>query len=111
WAGDAAAAPAFCSFGRDQAAAIARRLGRFLETCDAEGLCPVETLGQGSAFQVWIRADELCWLVCVRAPGAAYRPLLFPDLAEARRAAERLASLLRPGPDRQQHYYFNTQNF
>lgn len=111
WTGDPSAAPAFCSFERDEAAGVARRLGKFLEDCDAQGVSPVETLGHGSSFQVWVRAEELFWLVCVRAPGASYRPLLFGDLDQARGAAERLAGLLQPGPNRQQHYYFNTQNF
>src|SRR5687768_2068590 len=89
WNGDPASAPEFCSFGRDEAAAVARRLGQFLENCDARGFSPVETLGHAGAFQIWIRGEELCWLVCARAPGSSYRPLVLAELTEAQHAAER----------------------
>jgi hypothetical protein len=111
WSGDPSAAPTFCDFGRDEAALVARRLGKFLEDCDSRGVCPVETLGHASAFQVWLRAEDLFWMLCARLPGSAYRAMIFSELAEARAAAERVARLLSPGPARHQHYYFNTQNF
>jgi hypothetical protein len=111
WTGDPALAPTFCTFGRDEAAAVARRLGRFLEECDGQGRHVVETLGKADAYQIWLRAEELFWLVCARSLGGAYRPVLFADLETARTAAARLDSLLHPGPERRQQYYFNTQNF
>jgi hypothetical protein len=111
WNGDPAVAPTFCTFGRDEAALIARRLGAFLEASDAAGEHAVETLGRDRALQIWLRFGEHAWLVCSRAPGEAYRPVLFADADAARAAAERLAATLHPGPARVQKYYFNTQNF
>src|SRR5262245_56652195 len=111
WSGNPAEPPAFCSFGREEAAHVARHLGKCLEDWDARGACPVETLGHDNAFLVWLSTEELGWLLCVRAPGSNYRPLVFADLPQAQAAAERLVASLLPGPSRQQHYYFNTQNF
>lgn len=111
WDGDAGSAPAFASFDRDAAARTARDLGKFLEAADASGVRPVETLGRDGAYQVWIRADALCWLACERLAKGGYRPALFADLASAQAAGEQLASRLLPGPGRTQTYYFNTQNF
>ena len=111
WNGDPAVAPTFCTFGRDEAALLARRLGQFLEASDAAGRHAVETFGQDRAVQIWLRVDEHAWLVCARAPGEEYRPVLFADIDAARAAAERLAATLHPGPARVQKYYYNTQNF
>jgi hypothetical protein len=111
WNGDPAVPPTFCTFGREEAALLARRLGEFLEATDAAGLHAVETFGRDGAVQVWLRSGEHAWLVCVRAPGEAYRPVLFGDVESARAAAERLAATLHPGPGRVQRYYYNTQGF
>lgn len=111
WSGEAARSPEFVSFDREQAAQIARRLAKSLEERDCAGTCPLETLGRPPAFQVWLRDAEFNWLLCERTPGQAYRPLVFPTIADAVAAAERLRPMLHPGPGRQQDYYFNTQQF
>src|SRR4051812_30526274 len=66
WDGDPAAPPAFASFGRDEAATVARRLAKSLEDRDLARQCPLETLGHESAFQVWLRDSNLNWLLCER---------------------------------------------
>jgi hypothetical protein len=111
WDGAPTSPPAFVSFGREEAAQIARRLGKSLEDRDRDGLCPLETLGRETSFQVWLRDVDFNWLLCQRVPGEAYRPLVFATLPEAQAAAGLLAPLLTPGPQRIQDYYFNTQSF
>ena len=111
WDGDPAMPPAFASFGREEAAVVARRLAKSLEDRDLAGVCPLETLGREASFQVWLREGELNWLLCERIPGQAYRPLVFATLAAAQAAATQLQPLVHPGPNRIQDYYFNTQNF
>ena len=111
WNGDPASPPTFCTFGRDEAAHVARQLGQLLEDCDAAHRHAVETLGRDGAFQIWLRGDDVSWLVCARAPGAEYRPVLFADAEAAVREAQRLTETLHPGPTRVQQYYFNTQKF
>ena len=105
--------PTFCTFERDEAAAVARRVHKALEQAVANGVNPLQTLEdpRGETFQVWARTDEFVWVVCHRAPGQAYRPALFPDRAEARRHADQLAAVLWPAADGGQEYYFNTQHF
>ena len=110
WTGDPATAPAPCAFTRDEAVAVARKLGKFLEHCDTHGISPVETLGRCPEFQVWLRAEDLFWLMFARESRQSYRPQFHPTLAAAQAAAELLASLLAPGPSRTREYYFNTQN-
>ena len=113
WNGDSATPPAFCRFSRDEAANIARRLQRSLEEAVARGSNPIETLGdpQGSRVQICVRADELFWILCSRALGQAYRPVLFPSLEEAENAARELVPFVWPAVDAEQEFYFNTQNF
>jgi hypothetical protein len=113
WDGDSTCPPALCVFGRDEAAGIARRLQQALELGVASGVNPVQTIGdaQGAHFQVWLHTEEYVWLVCRRAPGQAYRPVVFGSQEEALREAERLTPIFWPGAEAQQEYYFNTQNF
>lgn len=111
WTGNPSEAPEFASFDRDEAALAARKLAKSLEDRDAAGRCPLETLGREPSFQVWLRDDDLNWLLCERIPGQPYRPLVFPSLEAAAAAAARLTPLVHPGPERIQDYYFNTQNF
>lgn len=113
WSGDGTQAPALCTFGRDEAAGVARRLQQALERSVVSGVNPVQTVGdaQGRQFQVWIHTDEFVWLVCRRAPGQAYQPALFASQDEAIREAERLTPIFWPAVEAQQEYYFNTQNF
>ena len=111
WDGNPAEPPAFASFERNEAAVVARRLAKALEDRDLAGECPLETFGRDGSFQVWLRDDDLNWLLCERIPGQTYRPLVFPTLAAAQSAASLLVPLVHPGADRVQDYYFNTQNF
>ncbi len=113
WDGHVDRAPSFCTFGRDEAARVARRLQRALEQAVEAGANPVQTVGdgRGQSFQVWVRADEFIWVLCARNPGRAYRPVVCADADEARRHAEQLVPILWPAPDAGQEYYFNTQHF
>jgi hypothetical protein len=113
WDGSASAPPIFCTFGRDEAAATARRLHLALEEAVRDGVNPVQTAGdpRGDNLQVWVRTNEFVWIVCHRAPGQAYRPALFADAEEARRLAEQLTPVFWPAADAGQEYYFNTQHF
>jgi hypothetical protein len=113
WDGCATSPPAFCTFDRDEAAGVARRLQQALgESVDA-GVNPVQTLGdaRGDSFQVWLRTAEFVWIVCHRAPCQAYRPALFANHEEARQLAEQLTPICWPALDAGQEYYFNTQHF
>jgi hypothetical protein len=111
WDGDAGHPPVFCTFARDEAAAVAKRLAIALEQAVAAGANPLQTLGDGQRFQVWLRTDEFVWLVCRRAPGQAYQPALFASRAEAVAEAETLTPVFFPATDAMQEYYFNTQRF
>jgi hypothetical protein len=113
WQGDPRQAPRLCTFNREEAALTARHLLQDLEDAVARGVNPVETLGdlQGKLFQVWLRTETLVWILCARAAGQAYRPLLFVTQDEARSAAERLAPVVWPAADAEQECYFNTQQF
>jgi hypothetical protein len=110
---DGARAPVFCTFSRDEAAGVARRLHKALEEAVALGVCPLQTIAdpQGATYQVWMRTDEFVWIVCQRAPGKSYQPALFTDRDEASRHAEQLAPIFWPAADVEQEYYFNTQHF
>lgn len=110
---DGAGPPAFCTFAREEAAVVARRLQQTLERAVEAGVNPVQTLGDpaGRCFQVWVRTDEFVWIVCRRAPGQAYQPAIFADHATALAEAERLTPLVWPAADAGQEVYFNTQQF
>jgi hypothetical protein len=113
WNGDPATGPAFCAFGRDEAAHVARRLQQALEDAVARGVNPVETFGDAreTSFQVWVRAAELFWIPCRKTAARNYEPLLFSSRNEARRAGEALSRFVWPAADAAQEYYFNTQQF
>lgn len=113
WDGDPQAAPVMCSFGREEAAHLARQVHQALEDAVAAGSNPVETLGDRAerSFQLLVRAAGWFWIACRRASGSAYQPMTFASRAEARRAGELLAQIVWPGPDETQEYYFNTQRF
>src|SRR6476620_1466417 len=83
WNGSSESAPVFCQFSRDDAAAAARRLHRGLEQAVSNRRNPIETFGGGGHFQVWVRLDDLVWILCRRSPGQAYRPALFASQEEA----------------------------
>ncbi len=113
WNGDSAMPPSFCRFGREEAAAVARRLHAALEACVAAGRNPIETFGDalGRHFQVWLRTVEFFWILCGRAPGQPYQPAAFLTRADAEQAAEQLVPFVWPAPGSCQEYYFNTQMF
>jgi hypothetical protein len=110
WNGDAAQPPQFCVFTRDEAAGVARRFMAFLESTSAN---PVQTFGSANSehTQIWLRTDEFVWIVCRRAPGAAYQPMLFASPEAAVSDAEKIAAVVFPAASVKQEYYFNTQNF
>jgi hypothetical protein len=113
WDGDSSRAPQFCLFSRDEAAATARRLFRYLESAVAQGVNPVQTFGDAQAehFQIWLRTEELVWIVCQRSPGKAYQPMIFTSLEQATQEAEKITRFVWPPAESRQEYYFNTQNF
>jgi hypothetical protein len=112
WTGDEQP-PQFCTFSRDEAALVARRLIAALEAAVAAHANPVQTFGDPSraCFQIWLRTDEYVWIACRRAPGQAYAPVVFADQAEATREAERLSAFVWPALEAAQEYYVNTQVF
>src|SRR5580765_5247185 len=59
WDGDSGHAAEFCAFGRDEAAAVARRLARSLESALASGVNPLQTSSDSAqtSFQIWLRTD------------------------------------------------------
>ena len=113
WNGDSGTAPVFCRFGREEAAAVARRLHSALQASVDAGSSPIETFGDASGrhFQVWLRAAEFFWILCSRVPGQAYQPAAFSTRADAECAAQQLAPFLWPAADAGQEIYFNTQLF
>jgi hypothetical protein len=113
WNGEAARAPEFCEFGRDEAAQVARRFQQALEAAVQAGIDPVETFGDPARreYQVWVRTGEYVWVLCRRLVGEPYRPLVFADSSEAENAGRRIAPFVHPAPEANQEYYFNTQNF
>jgi hypothetical protein len=113
WNGDSAAPPSFCRFGREEAAAVARRLLAALETCVAAGCNPIESFGDatGRHLQIWLRTTEFFWIVCGRVPGQAYSPVAFASRTEVEQAAQQLVPFVWPGPGAGQEIYFNTQLF
>ena len=113
WSGDEGVPPSFCAFSREEAAGVARRLLDDLDAAVAAGVNPVETSGDvsGRSFQVWLRAGALVWIVCRRAMGQAYRPLIFDTYQDARAVGEQLTPLVWPAADIVQECYFNTQQF
>jgi hypothetical protein len=112
WDGDRACAPEFCTFERDEAVGVARKVITSLEAAVLEHSCPVQTFGDPAAqqLQIWMRAGEHVWIACSRSPGQAYQPIHFSTIDDARQAAEKLVAFVWPAADARQEYYFNTQN-
>jgi hypothetical protein len=103
----------FCSFARDEAAAVARQVPRALEegTLLPQRSVQVVANPAGDGFLVWVPMLDVMWLLCLRVPGRPYEPFAFASRAEAQNAVERLAPYLWPAMNTSQEYYFNTQNF
>lgn len=113
WTGASDQAPQFCAFTRDEAASVARRFVKALESAMDQKVNPLESFGHAErqTCGVWLRTDEFVWIVCRRTKGEAYQPMIFPSQEEAATEANRLAAFLWPAADATQEYYFNTQGF
>ncbi|MSU78053.1 MAG: hypothetical protein EXS16_08150 [Gemmataceae bacterium] len=113
WDGDAAAHPHFCTFSRDEAAAVARRFIADLNSASLSGEDPVQTFGNAEIgeLQIWVRTNDLVWIVCERTPGRPYEPAIFATLAAALNTAQELGPFVHPRMGDVQDYYFNTQSF
>jgi hypothetical protein len=105
--------PAFCEFGRDEAAGVARRVQRALEqgAANSAGAVCAVARPDGEGYHVQIAAGEWTWIVCRRVPGQPYRAAVFATLEVADAAAAGVAPYLCPAADAAQEYYFNTQHF
>lgn len=112
WDGAADRPPLFCSFGRDEAAGVARKLMSDLEA-QLGRFSPVQTVSDAAEtrFQVWVQTAAFVWIVCARTPGKAYAPLVFNTQAEAAVAGNAIERVVWPASDVEQEYYFNTQRF
>lgn len=113
WDGDAAVAPRFCSFSRDDAAATARRFITDLQAAAASGDNPVQTFGNAAIgkLQIWVRTANLVWIACERTVGKAYEPATFASHEDAVKAATKIGRCVFPPDGEVQEYYFNTQSF
>src|SRR5438105_3741390 len=106
WAGNSRAAPAFCQFGRDEAALLARRVPECLEQAVQMGESPLQTFGNADRYQIWARCSDYVWIVCKRFAGERYEPALFSSRAEAEAIGASLEPYFYPAPDANQPYYF-----
>lgn len=113
WDGESSHPPQFCLFTRDEAASVARQIVKSLEAAVEQGVNPLESFGdaQGKRSQIWLRTGEFVWIVCKRAQGQVYQPIIFASQGEMKRAAAMLAAFIWPAADVKQEYYFNTQKF
>jgi hypothetical protein len=103
--------PDFCTFGRDEAAGVARQVQRDLAAAAGGGTNPVVTVAGPAGFLICCQRGAFRWVACPRVPGKPYEPVLFATPEEASAAAAALTRFLWPAADAQQEYYFNTQNF
>jgi hypothetical protein len=103
----------FCTFERDEAAGVARRVQKALERGAGCVPGPVEVAGTapGAGFGLCARVESYLWIACARVTGRPYQPCLFDSVAAAEMAAARLTPILWPAGDAGQEYYFNTQAF
>jgi hypothetical protein len=103
----------FCTFGRDEAAAAARRVQQALECGAGRAPNPVEVVASAPelGYGVGAHVADFLWLACRRVAGQPYQPCLVASVAEAEAMAARLTAVLWPAADAAQEYYFNTQAF
>jgi hypothetical protein len=103
----------FCTFGRDEAVGLARRIQQALESGVAKAPHPVEVVvaAPETSFGIGARVEAYLWIVCQRLAGQPYQPCLFASVEEADTAAARLVPYLWPALGARQEYYFNTQAF
>jgi hypothetical protein len=103
----------FCTFEREEAAGVARRVQQALERGAGSLPNPVEVVATApeTGFGVCARVDNYLWIACARRAGLPYQPCLFASLVEAETTAARLTPFLWPTAGAAQEYYFNTQAF
>jgi hypothetical protein len=103
----------FRDFGRDEALAASEGLYLALEEWTRGGPGRVEATSapDGTGFVVRAQVGIFPLLVCPREPGRPYRPLIFPELHEAQKAAAAVAVALRPAAGAEREVYFNTHHF
>ena len=107
-----AESPSFCHFERDEAAGVARKVLRSLQSlAEANERLQAGVRQVSNGLHVWMRLLGFDWLLCPRTPGAAYQPLLFAESEIAQDALSAVLPFLQPAQDGEQEYYFNTQNF
>jgi hypothetical protein len=101
----------FCTFDRQEAAGVARRVQQALEHGVGRAPNPVEVVAADAGFGICARVDSYMWIVCARVMGLPYQPCVLGNLEEAEALAARLTPFLWPAADAGQEYYFNTQAF
>jgi hypothetical protein len=103
----------FATCGRDAAAGLARRVQLALESAVGREPHPLEVVCSAPdvAYGVCARIEGRLWIVCGRAGGQAYQPLLCPSPVEADGVVQRLLPYLWPKAGSGREYYFNTQAF
>ncbi len=106
------AAGPFRQMGRDEAAETARAFYEALQAWNRGGPGHVAAIpsSAGAEYLVWADVGDFCLVVCERVPGQPYRPRLFGQEDEARRAAADVAGALHP-PHAEQEVYFNLRHF
>jgi hypothetical protein len=103
----------FCASGRDEAAALARRVQDALTRGAGREPNPVEVVCSAPPqhYGICVRLAEHLWIACQRASGEAYKPAFWPSIEEASALVARLTPLVWPSAEAGQEYYFNTQAF
>jgi hypothetical protein len=103
----------FCTFEREEAAGVARRVQQALQHGAAKSPHPLEVVATtaGAGFGICARVDHFLWIVCARVTGQPYQPYLFGDMQAAELGTAQLVPFLWPRADAGQEYYFNTQAF
>lgn len=101
----------FRDFGREEAAAACEGLVQALQEWAAGGPGLLDAVPADGGCLVRGEVGIFPLLACLRRPGQAYQPMLFPDLGEAQDAAAALTAVLRPAADAEQELYLNTRHF
>jgi hypothetical protein len=101
----------FAEMSRAEAQASAQCLFAALEDGPVVGLDPFEAVLLASGCWVRVRLRSYLFVVCPRAPGQPYRPLVFADAAAAETATNALAPVLFPAARVEQEVYFNQHHF
>ncbi len=111
--GNGGPGPAFWQGTAPQGTGLAREILSALDEWADGGLGRVEPVpaAGGTGYQVHAGVGRFVLITCARIPGEPYQPMVFSKVDEALTAAERIASVLCPGPDTNQEIYFNTANF